>query len=83
MALIPLLYFTTVLRSYSWFVVYSYFEELKEKNKINKAAALLKKSQVNKEQEALKEDIKANCTISPAWTIPFMSPLILFESIYT
>jgi len=66
MALIPLLYFTTVLRSYSWFVVYSYFEELKEKNKINKVAALLKKSQVNKEHETLKEDTKANCTISPA-----------------
>jgi len=49
-----------------WFVVYSYFQELKE-NKIKADSALLEeKPQVNKKQEASNEETKAYCALSPA-----------------
>ena len=58
--------FYTVLRSYMWFVVYSYFQELKE-NKIKAGALLDEKPQVNKKQEASKdEETKDYCALSPA-----------------
>lgn len=58
--------FVLVLRSYMWFVVYSYFQELKE-NKIKAGALLDEKPQVNKKQEASKdEETKDYCALSPA-----------------